>query len=142
MATTKPPVWFWLAGVVLLLWNLIGAYACIQQFRLGAAAYGPPTAYDRALFASMPAWYNWNFALAEVAGIGGCIALLVRRRAAVPLLVVSLLCVCWQYGYLFTTTDLIAHKGIWTTYFPLFIALVCVVQIVVARAARRRGWIG
>ncbi|WP_425228341.1 hypothetical protein [Sphingomonas sp.] len=135
------PTWFTIAAVILLLWNLVGAYACIQQFRLGAEAYAPTTAYDRALFASMPWWYNWNFALAEVAGIGGCIALLARNRVATPLFVLSLLCVIVQYGYLFASTDLIAHKGVGTIYFPLFIAAVCVSQVWLALTGRRRGWL-
>lgn len=78
ITTRTPPAWFWIVAV-LLLWNLIGAYACIQQFRLGADAMGPATEYDRALYASMPVWYNWVFAAAEVTGIGGALALLASR---------------------------------------------------------------
>jgi hypothetical protein len=135
------PMWFRLAAIVLILWNLMGAYACIQQFRLGAEAMGPATAYDRALYASMPAWYNWVFALAEVTGVAGTIALLIGRRVALPLLVASLVFVIVQFGYLFATTDIVAVKGLWTTYFPAFIAVVCVVQVALARMGVRRGWL-
>lgn len=141
MPTRAMPAWFKAAAVVLILWNLVGAYACVQQFRLGADAYGPATPYDRAIFAAMPVWYNWNFALAEAAGIGGLIAALMGRRIALPLLIVSLLCVILQYGYLFATTDIVAVKGVWTTYFPAFIALVCVIQVALARMGVRRGWL-
>ena len=48
-----------------------------------------------------------------------------------------------QFGYVFTGTDLLAHKGAAATVpFPLFIALMGVVQIVLARLAARRGWVG
>lgn len=142
MTTVKPPAWFWVVAVILLLWNLVGAYACIQQFRLGAEAMGPATDYDRRLYASMPGWYDWCFAFAEVMGVGGALALLARRAAALPLFVLSLIGVVVQFGYLFATTDIIAVKGVWTTYFPLFIAAMCVGQILFARTARARGWIG
>ena len=142
MGTVKPPAWFWVLGIVLLLWNLIGVYACVQQFRLGADAMGPATAYDRQLFARMPGWYNWCFAFAEATGVGGVLALLARRAAAVPLFVLSLIGVAVQFGYLFATSDIIAVKGIWTTYFPLFIVVMCLLQIWLARHARARGWIG
>ena len=135
------PMWFRVAAIVLILWNLMGAYACIQQFRLGAEAMGPATDYDRALYASMPVWYNWVFALAEVTGVAGTIALLLGRRIALPLLVASLIFVVVQFGYLFATSDIIAAKGVWTTYFPAFIAFVCVIQIVLARMGVRRGWL-
>ena len=141
MAVRAMPTWFRVVAVVLILWNLVGAYACIQQFRYGADAYGDATAYDRALFAAMPVWYNWNFALAEATGLAGLIALLLGRRAALPLLIVSLLCVVVQYGYLFATTDIVAVKGVSTTYFPAFIALVCVLQIALARTGVARGWL-
>ena len=142
MSTIRPPMWFWVLASVLLLWNLLGAYVCVQQFRLGADAYPPATDYDRQLFASMPGWYDWNFAFAEVTGVGWAVALLARRSIAVPLFVLSLIGVVIQFGYVFTQTDVIAHKGLRTSYFPLFIAAVCLFQIAVARLARRRGWIG
>ena len=141
MAGRAMPAWFKAVAVVLILWNLVGAYACVQQFRLGADAYGDATAYDRALFAAMPVWYDWVFALAEATGIAGAVALLIGRRAALPLLIVSLVAVIVQFGYLFATTDIIAVKGVWTTYFPAFIAAVCVGQVALARLAGRRGWL-
>lgn len=143
MATRmSAPRWLTAAAIILLIWNLIGAYACIQQFRLGAEAMGPATDYDRQLYASMPGWYNWCFALAEITGVGGALALLARRAIAVPLFIVSLLAVIVQFGYLFATSDIIAVKGVWTTYFPLFIVAVCVFQIWLSSHARARGWIG
>jgi hypothetical protein len=142
IARTKPPGWYTVAALVLLLWNLVGAWACIQQFRLGAEAMGPATAYDRALYASMPGWYNWCFALAEVTGIAGAVALLLRRTMARPLFVVSLVAVVVQFGYLFTTSDMVAVKGVWTTYFPAFIAFVGAFQVWLSDRAVRRGWIG
>lgn len=141
-ARIKPPAWFWIVAVVLLCWNLVGAFACVQQFRLGADAMGSATAYDRQLFARLPGWYNWCFAVAEVTGVGGAIAVLARRAVAVPLFVLSLIGVLVQFGYLFATSDIIAVKGVWTTYFPLLIAAMCLLQIWAARRARARGWIG
>ncbi len=141
VTSQKPPVWFWIVAIVLLLWNLVGAYACIQQFRLGAEAMGPATAYDRALVASLPGWYNWVFALAEIAGLAGVAALMARHRIARPMFIVSLLAVIVQFGFLFVTTDIIAVKGVWTTYFPAFIAAMGCVEIWWAGYAQQRGWI-
>ena len=143
MASTayKPPAWFWAIAIILLLWSLMGVFACIQQFRLGAEAMGPATDYDRALYASMPAWYNWVYAVAVGAGAAGAVALLLRRALARPLFVVSLIFVVIQFGYLFATTDIITAKGVWTTYFPLFIAAVGIFEIWFAGLAIRRGWL-
>jgi hypothetical protein len=135
------PTWFKVVAVALIAWNLIGAYACIQQFRLGAEAMGPATDYDRALYAAMPVWYDWVFAAAEVTGVAGALALLLGHRMALPLFAASLVFVVVQFGYLFATSDIIAVKGVWTTYFPAFIAAVGLLQIGVARLGVRRGWL-
>lgn len=135
------PGWFRVTALVLVLWNLVGAYACIQQFRLGAEALGSASDYDRALYASMPVWYNWIFAAAEVTGVTGAVALLTGRRAALPLLIASLGFVVIQFGYLFAITDIIAAKGLWTIYFPAFIATTGLVQIGLARMGISRGWL-
>ncbi len=71
-----PPAWFWIVSVLLLLWGAIGCFACIQQFRLGAEAWGDPANadYNRALYASLPGWYDYVYALAVGAGFAGAAA--------------------------------------------------------------------
>lgn len=135
------PLWFRLLAAVLVFWNAMGVVACIQQVRLGADAMGEATAYDRALYASMPFWYDWVYAVATLAGLAGTLALLAGRRIAKPLLAISLLAVLVQFGYLFATSDIIAAKGAWTAYFPILIVAVCVVQLWLSDLAARLGWI-
>lgn len=135
------PLWLRALALLLVLWGVMGVFACIQQIRLGPDAMGAATAYDRALYAGLPAWYNGVYALAVSAGLAGAIALLIGRRAALPLFVISLVAVVVQFGYLFATTDIIAVKGVWTTYFPLFIVLVALLEVWLAGLARRRGWL-
>lgn len=143
MTNVKPPMWFWVLAIVLLLWNLFGGWICVQQFRLGADAMGPATPYQRALFAQLPAWYPWNFVFAEVTGIGGALALLARHRLAPPLFWLSLLGVVVQFGYLLGTTDVIAHEGFaQAAGVPIAVFMFCLIQVWIARLARARGWIG
>ena len=143
MTTAKPPTWLWIVAGVLLLWNLFGGFVCVQQFRLGADAMGPADAYQRTLFASLPGWYVWNFVFAEVTGIGGSLALLAKRRVALPLFVLSLLGVIVQFGWLLTQTDVIAQEGFGKAAgLPITVFVVCLVQVWIARLAVRRGWIG
>ncbi|URW76160.1 hypothetical protein M9980_02710 [Sphingomonas donggukensis] len=139
----KPPVWFWIVAIVLLLWGAMGCYACLQQFRLGADAMGPADAYYRTLYATLPAWYNWVYAVAVGAGFLGAIALLMRLATARLLFIVSLIAVVVQFGWLFATTDMIAVRGAGATVpFPLFIVAVAAFAIWLSGHARRRGWIG
>ncbi|MES2336604.1 MAG: hypothetical protein V4537_00745 [Pseudomonadota bacterium] len=139
----KAPTWFRIVAVVLLLWGAMGCYACVQQFRLGAEAMGPADDYSRALYAALPAWYNWVYAVAVGAGFLGSVALSLRSSAARGLYVLSLIAVLIQFGWLFATTDMIAVRGFAATaLFPILIVGIAVFQIWLAGLARRRGWIG
>ena len=139
----KPPAWFWVLAVVFLLWGAMGVFACIQQFRLGADAMGPASDYDRTLYESLPAWYNYVYALAVGTGFLGAVALLMRSATARVLFIVSLIAIMVQFGYLFAATDLLAVKGAGVVLpFPIFITVIAGVQVWFAGVARRRGWIG
>lgn len=137
---TRVPLWFRIAAIALVAWGAIGVFACIQQFRFGPDAMGDATAYDRALYAGLPGWYNWVYALAVGSGLIGALALLFGKAVARPWFVVSLVAVIVQFGFLFATTDIIASKGVWVVYFPLAIVAVALFEVWLAGAAIRRGW--
>jgi hypothetical protein len=139
--SSRAPTWFRIGSVVLLLWAIAGCYACAQQFRLGADAMGPASAYDRALYASLPVWYNAVYAVAVGCGLLGAVALLARSVLAIPLTTLSLIGVLLQFGWLFATSNIVAAKGAWTAIFPLVIVVVAGLSVLLARHARSRGWI-
>ena len=137
------PLWFRITAFVLLLWGFAGCYACFQQFRLGADAMGAASDYDRALYGSLPVWYNAIYAVAVGTGLLGALALLTRSVLAVPLYAISLVAVVVQFGWLFAMTDIIAVRGAGPVVpFPLFILALGVLSLWLSRHARRRGWIG
>ena len=137
------PLWFRIVAVILLLWGFAGCYACLQQFRLGADAMGAASDYDRALYGSLPVWYNAIYAVAVGTGLLGALALLTRSVLAVPLYAISLVAVVIQFGWLFAMTDIIAVRGAAPVVpFPLFIVALGIFSLWLSRHARRRGWIG
>ncbi len=139
----KPiPPWFWIVGVLLVIWGAVGVFACVQQVRLGADAMGPADDYYRRLYASFPAWYNAVYAVATGAGLLAALALVFRSRLARPLFVLSLIAVLIQFGWLFLATDIVAVRGAATVVpFPVFIAAVAAYGVWLSGLARRRGWI-
>ncbi len=140
---SMPPLWHLATVALLAAWNAVGCYFCYLQFRLGADWAADATDYDRALMASLPAWYNYCYALGVGAGLLGALALLVRSRSAIVLLALSLAAVVVQFGYLFAATDIIAHKGAGTVLpFPIFIAVVSALALWGARRAAAKGWLG
>ena len=122
----KPPVWFHVIGVILLLWGLAGCWAFYMHVTLGPAVNREATDWDRAYFAALPGWFAADFAVAVAAGLLGSIALLLRSKWTVILYWRSLIAVAIQFGYVFLATDMIAMA--------LF-------QIWFAGFARKRGWL-
>lgn len=140
----KPPVWFWIVGIVLLLWGAIGCYAAYTQISTGPDAWGDPqnAEYNRQLYASLPVWFNWVYGLGVGSALVGALLLLMRRAVARPIFIVSVIAVVIQFGYAFLATDLIAHKGVaMTVPFPVFILVVAVFSVWFAGLSERRGWL-
>ena len=138
----KPPIWFWIVAILLLLWEAMGCYACVLQFKLGAAAMGPVDDWSLKYYAALPAWYNGVYAVGTFGGLLGGLALLLRNKLAALLFWISLVAVIVMFGYAFVATDLIAHKGLGQVLpFPLFIAAVGAFSIWFARFAAGKGWL-
>jgi hypothetical protein len=138
----RPPAWFTAVAVLLILWGAAGCASLYAHIAFGPALNPAATDWDRAYYAALPIWFNFDYAVAVFGGLFGAIALAMRSRAAKPFFILSLAAVVVQFGYIFLATDAIAQKGAAATLpFPLFIAAVAVFQIWFARHARRRGWI-
>ncbi len=139
----KPPNWFWIAGIVLLLWDLAGLFAYYSHMTVDAEALAAMSDYDRTYYQQLPVWFGYVFALATLPALSGSAALLARSKFAWPLYALSLIGVILQFGWVFGATDMIAVKGAAVAVpFPLFILLMAVVQLWLAGVAIRRRWIG
>ena len=141
-AISKRPVWFVAVAIILLLWAVAGVASFGAHVFFGEKMAAEQGAWDLDYYRALPAWFAGDYALATLAALAGAIALLMRSRQAVMLYVLSLIGVVVQFGYVFVGTDLLAHKGATATVpFPMFIALMGCVQIVLARFAANRGWV-
>ncbi|MEI6161220.1 MAG: hypothetical protein WCP77_15405 [Roseococcus sp.] len=86
------PFWFWLLAGLGLAWNLFGMMRFLDTaFATPEALVAGGMTPDQALFyAALPLWLNLAFGIGVGGGVLGCALLLLRRSAAVPVLVVSL----------------------------------------------------
>ncbi|MGY4398263.1 signal transduction histidine kinase [Sphingomonas sp. UYAg733] len=138
----KPPVWFWVVAIVITLWGVMGVIAFYMDVAMTDAAKAQLSDYDRTLLASRPSWFVWLYAVSTIGGLLGGIALLARSATARLFFIASLIGVILQFGWIFAVTDLIAVKGfIAACVFPIFIAIVAMLQLWFAGIARKRAWI-
>lgn len=100
-STTKPSATFWVISIVALLWNLMGVFAYLSQAYITPEAIALLPEPEQAYYNNVPAWVTGAFALAVFSGTFGAIALILRKKWAVLLFMVSLIAVMVQSIYTF-----------------------------------------
>jgi len=90
--TQKPNVLFWTISAIAVIWYGMGVYQYLQQaYQTDAfkAMYPDPEVLE--MVNNTPSWVMASFAIAVFVGLLGCIALLLRKKWASILLLLSLL---------------------------------------------------
>ena len=99
----KTPRPFWIIGPIALLWNLMGTIAYLMQAFITDAQIATLPKDQQALYLiEHPGWYTALFALAVFVGTLACIVLLLKKKFAYQLFLISGICAIAQQGYLLT----------------------------------------
>ena len=85
----KIPTWFWLIAAIMLIWNAMGIFAFISQMSMTQEAIDALPTAERELHAKYPMWTKIAFAIAVFGGLLGCIALLLKKKIAKPIFIIS-----------------------------------------------------
>ncbi len=140
---TTPPRWYRVVSVLALLWMLFGVAALLQDAFGSEAMRATMSDAQRQLYDARPRWLFLCYAVAIFAGLAGAVALLLRRRWAVPVLVLSLAAAVVQFGYTFVGMRAIELLGPAIALpFPLVILAIGAALVGVARHAEQAGWLG
>jgi len=105
----KPPIWFWIVSAIALLWNSLGVHGYISQAYELSAYTDAYTTDQLEVISTLPSWYTALFAIAVFSGAIGCILLLLRKKAAKFLLIISFVAATIQMVYFLFIADL---KGV------------------------------
>jgi hypothetical protein len=136
----KAPKWYMPVAVVALLWNLMGCAAYLSDVMLTPEAVAKLTAAQQAMYAARPAWSVAATAVAVWFGAAGCVGLIVRKRWATPLFILSLI------GIVCQDVSLFAMNGA-TPIDQVALVLQCLVLLIgiglllLARRATALRWI-
>ena len=141
MHATKCPASFWLVAVLALLWNLFGLYSFYYHLTATPAVIASWPEAQQQIEAAAPRWIFVAFAIATIAGVLGSLGLLLGKRWAVPVLLLSLLAILVQFGSIYALTPTWVLTGIGGAILPLCIALFGLFLWWYARKAAARGWL-
>ena len=141
MATTQRPMWFLLVAALALLWNVLGLYSFYVHFTAGPEIIETWPQAQQQIAAAMPRWIFVPFAIATLGGVIGSLGLLLGRRWAEPVLLLSLLGILVQFGATYALTPTWALTGSAGAGLPFGIAMIGLLLWSFARKAAGRGWL-
>ena len=141
MKTVPRPLWFVLVAVLALLWNLFGLFSFYVHVTAGPEVIASWPEAQRQIEAATPRWIFVPFAVATVGGVLGSLGLLLGKRWAEPVLLLSLLAILVQFGSIYAITPTWALTGIGGAILPLCIGLFGLFLWWYAGKAASRGWL-
>ena len=87
--TGRTPRHLWVVGILAVLWDSVGAFDYLMTQTRNESYMGQFTPEQLEYFYGFPAWVVAFWALAVWGGLLGSVLLLLRKRVAVPVLLVS-----------------------------------------------------
>ncbi|WP_272022515.1 hypothetical protein [Olleya namhaensis] len=96
----KLPIWFIVVSILALIWNAMGVMAYISQAYMTEEVLTQLPEADQQMYANLPSWYIGAFAVAVFAGTIGSLGLVIRKKWAFYVLLISLIAAIAQMCYL------------------------------------------
>lgn len=132
---------FWIIAVLALLWNLIGIAMFYMQIAMTPEQLAAMPAEQRAVYDATPSWLNAAFAVAVFGGALGALGLLLGKRWAVPMFLLSLLGLLVQMLGAYAVTPAWSAYGAAGLAMPILLVVIAVFLWLYSRKAAARGWI-
>lgn len=136
----KPATWYLIVCGIALVWNLMGVMAYVAQMTMSPEAMQALPENERMLYENTPSWATGAFALAVWGGTLGSMFLLLRRKLATPVLIISLVGIAVQMFHSFFMSKSIEVYGPGGMVMPVMIAVIAVYLVWLSKKATANGW--
>jgi len=133
------PLHLWIIGVVTLLWNAMGAFDYVMTEMQNEAYLKEFSEEQMAFFTSFPSWLVVFWALAVWGGVVGSLLLLLRKRSAALVLLVSFLSMVVTTIHNLGFSNAAEIMGTTGAIFSAVIFLVSLGLVLYSRAMVKRG---
>ncbi|MBA8889097.1 hypothetical protein FHW12_003340 [Dokdonella fugitiva] len=135
------PAWFKFVAVLALLWNLLGCIAFFSDLNLSPEDLAKLPEAQQALYAARPGWAVAATAMAVFGGALGSMGLLLRKKWALPVFVLSLLGIIVQDMGLFVLADGLSLAGPVVVVLQSVVLAVGIGLVLLSRKGIARGWL-
>jgi hypothetical protein len=137
--SNKPGVIYWIIAIIALIWNIMGVMAYLTQAFMSDEAKALLPEADQAMYSEIPAWATAAFALAVFGGFLGSLALLLRKKWATFVFIISLLGILAQQTYYFFVSNIMEEAGVADMAMPLMIVVVGIFLVYYSKGAAKTG---
>lgn len=137
----RPPWHLWVVGILGFLWNSMGAFDYLMTETRNESYMSRFTPEQLEFFYGFPVWLVAFWAVAVWGGLLGTALLLMRKRLAVPVLLVSFLSMVVTAIHNFLVSDGLEVMGGTGLVFSLLIFAFALCLWLYARALAQRGWL-
>jgi len=139
-ATTSTPKHLWVVGIIALLWSAMGVYDYLMTETKNESYMSQFTPEQLEFFYGFPTWAVAAWAIAVWGGLLGTVMLLLRKRYATQIFLVSLIAmvVVTIQNYILSN-GLEVMGGIGPVVFTVLIFVISVFLFLYARAMGQRG---
>ena len=131
-------MWFLPVAALALVWNLMGVVAYLSQMTMDLSVLEDA---QRAFYESIPAWATAAFAIAVFAGVAGSVGLLLKKRWAIRVLVISCFGIVVQMTHSLLLGNGLDVFGTSALILPLVTLAIGLALIGFAILSRNRAWI-
>ena len=138
---TKRSVGYWIVAIFALVWNLIGVAFWYMQISMTPDRLASMSEPERQIYEATPSWINIAFAVAVFGGVLGALGLLMKKRWAGTMFLLSLLSLLVQMIGAYVVTPAWAVYGPAGLVMPAMFILIALFLLWYANKAKARGWL-
>jgi len=138
--TNKPTTIFWIISILALFWNIMGVVSYLGQAYMTDEVLAALPQAEQDYYSNTPAWVTAAFAIAVFAGAFGSLALVLKKKLALPLLQLSLLAVIAQFAYNFFMQDYVELTGT-RMILPIVVLVIAAFLVWFAKSSKDKRWL-
>ena len=137
----KPNAFFWIIGVIAIIWNLLGVSAYLMQAYQTDSFKAMYTAEQLDIITNTPAWATAAFGIAVFGGALGSLLLLLKKRLSNIVLSLSFLGIIVQFIYNFFVANSFEVYGPGGLIMPILTIAFGLFLVIYSKNCIRKGWL-
>ena len=136
----KTPTLFWVISILALIWNVMGVMAYLGQVYITDEVLASLPEADQLYIKNVDSWVTAAYATAVFTGVFGCIALLLRKKIAKVLFIISLIAFLAQSTYNFFIQEFMEVQPLQMAW-SFIILTICIFLVWYSTIAIKKAWV-